>query len=79
MEMPKIMKLTETLPLRGIGRSAHYLEVKKGVWTPPVRCGCRGAGWPEPEVKILSGARIAGKSDEDMREIVSDLLEARKM
>lgn len=38
----------------------------------------RQTGWPSSEVAAINAARIAGKSDEEIRELVLKLEAARK-
>lgn len=45
--------------------------VKAGLWTRPVPIGQRSVGWPDDEVKTLCTARIAGKSEDEIRELVN--------
>jgi prophage regulatory protein len=42
-----------------------------------VKIGARAAGWPASEVQALNAARIAGKSDDEIRELVLKLEAAR--
>jgi prophage regulatory protein len=53
------------------------LRVSQGLWTKPVSLGARAVGWPSDEVDVLNAARIAGKSDDEIRELVSKLEAAR--
>jgi prophage regulatory protein len=43
-----------------------------------VPIGARAVGWPEHEVTAINAARIAGKSDAEIRELVFRLEAARK-
>lgn len=45
--------------------------------TPPVKLGERCAAWPAHEVAAINTARIAGKSDEQIRELVTQLEQQR--
>jgi len=47
----KIFRLNELLPLRGVSRSTHYLELSRGLWTRPIRLSIRSRGWPAYEVE----------------------------
>ena len=73
-----ILRLPDVLRARGRSRSAHYLDVKQHLFTQPVSIGARAVGWPEHEVSALNAARIAGKSDEEIRALVAKLEAARK-
>ena len=43
----------------------------------PVQIGQRSVGWPSDEVLAINQARIAGKSDADIRALVNQLHAAR--
>ncbi|MBU1191861.1 MAG: AlpA family phage regulatory protein [Gammaproteobacteria bacterium] len=62
----------------GYSRSMLYLLISRGLWTRPVRLGMRAVGWPSSEVASLNAARIAGKSDEEIRALVVKLEAERK-
>ncbi len=58
------------------GHRSHasiYNAIKAGLFTEPVKIGQRSVGWPDDEVKALCAARIAGLSDDQIRELVSTL------
>ena len=61
----------------GNSRSTLYLRISQGLWTRPVSLGPRAVGWPASEVAALNAARIAGKSDEEIRALVAQLHAAR--
>lgn len=73
-----ILRLPTVLRERGRSRSAHYLDMQQGLFTQPVLIGARAVGWPSQEVAALNAARIAGKSDEEIRALVVRLEAARK-
>lgn len=50
-----------------------YGLIREGLWTQPVKIGTRSSGWPEHEVKAITAARIAGLSDEQIRDLVGQL------
>ena len=57
----------------GYPRSTLYLRIAQGLWPKPVSLGARAVGWPAGEVSALNAARIAGKSDDDIRALVASL------
>jgi prophage regulatory protein len=73
-----IQRLRAVLHERGRSRSSHYLDIQQGLFTRPVQIGLRAVGWPSSEVAAINAARIAGKSDEEIRELVARLEAARK-
>jgi prophage regulatory protein len=50
-----------------------YNAIRAGLWTKPVAIGQRAVGWPDYEVRAICAARIAGQSDEQIRELVNRL------
>jgi len=73
-----ILRIPVVLRLRGRSRSGHYLDIQQGLFPHPVKIGPRAAGHPENEVEVMNNARIAGKSDEEIRALVLTLEAARK-
>ena len=57
----------------GYSRSTIYLRIAQGLWPKPVSLGARAVGWPAGEVSAVNAARIAGKSDDDIRALVASL------
>jgi prophage regulatory protein len=74
-----ILRLPVVLRKRGRSRSAHYLDIQQGLFTHPVQIGLRAVGWPDNEVDSLNEARIAGKSEVEIRSLVAKLEAARKV
>jgi len=62
----------------GYSRSTIYLRISQGLWTKPVSLGARAVGWPSHEIAALNAARIAGKSDIEIKALVVKLEAARK-
>jgi len=50
-----------------------YTSIKNGTFTKPVMIGERSVGWPDHEVKSIVVARIAGQSDDQIRDLVTRL------
>jgi prophage regulatory protein len=73
----RILRRTDVQRETGYSRSTIYLRIEQKLWPRPVRLGARAVGWPAGEVEALNLARIAGRSDNDIRELVR-LLEARR-
>lgn len=62
------------------GHRSHasiYTAIKDGLFTKPVPIGQRSVGWPDYEVKAINAARIAGKSETEIKELVNRLHEKR--
>lgn len=52
--------------------------VRAGLLTKPIQIGPRSVGWPDYEVKAINAARIAGKTDSDIRALVTCLHSKRQ-
>lgn len=61
----------------GYSRSTIYLRIAQGLFVKPVSLGARAVGFPAGEVIALNAARIAGKTDADIRALVMRLQAAR--
>jgi len=72
LRMPAVKKES------GLSRSTIYNRIADGLWTKPVSLGARAGGWPSCEVDSINAARIAGKTDEEIRVLVMKLEAARK-
>jgi prophage regulatory protein len=73
-----IPRLPAVKSATGLSRSTRHLRIANGVFTHPVSLGGRGVGWPAHKVAALNAARIAGKSDAEIRELVKKLEADRK-
>ena len=73
-----ILRLPDVKASTGLSRSTLYLRIAQGVFPHPVSLGGRAVGWPAHEVAALNAARIAGKSETEIRDLVVKLEAARK-
>ncbi len=55
-----------------------YENIKDRLLTRPVQLGKRSVGWPDYEVRAVCAARIAGKTDIEIRKLVDYLHSRRK-
>jgi prophage regulatory protein len=61
------------------GKAGHrsdasiYNAIRDGLFTTGVAIGQRAKGWPDYEVDAINAARIAGKTDDQIRELVKVL------
>jgi prophage regulatory protein len=74
----RIHRVPSTCERTGKPRSALYADIKAGTWPPGVSLGGRAVGWPEYEIDAINRARIAGQTDDEIRELVRALLRQRK-
>jgi prophage regulatory protein len=62
----------------GDSRSTIYRKIKQGLFTKPVQIGGERVAWPANEIEAINKARIAGKSDDEIKALVIEL-EASRM
>ena len=73
-----ILRLKHVKNRIGLSRSTIYLRIQEGTFPRPVNLGARAVGWPSDEVSAINAARIAGKTDEEIRSLVEKMEAARK-
>lgn len=73
----RLVRLPVVLKQTGLSRSTIYARVRDGLSPKPVPLGARAVAWPEAELEIVLWARIAGKTDDEIRRMVGDLVSAR--
>ncbi len=60
-------------------RTSIQDRVRARTLTKPVSIGRRAVAWPEHEIEAVNAAILAGKSDDELRELVAKLEAARKV
>jgi prophage regulatory protein len=73
-----ILRLPAVKAQTGDSRSTTYLRISQGLFPKPVSIGVRSVGWPSSEVVAINAARIAGQSNNQIRELVMKLESTRK-
>lgn len=73
-----ILRLAEIAHRRRVSKSTVYADIRQGLWPTLVAFGPRTRGQPDYEVDELIAARIAGRTDDEIRALVKQLLAARK-
>jgi prophage regulatory protein len=69
-----ILRLPEVKREHGHRSDASiYNAIRDGLHTTGVAIGQRAKGWPDYEVKAIISARVAGKTDAEIRELVNAL------
>lgn len=78
MNINKILRKPSVKAESGLSNSTLYLRISQGLWVKPISLGGRTVGWPASEVAALNAARIAGKTDDEIRVLVKKLEAQRK-
>lgn len=68
-----LLRLPSVLNATGYSRSSLYLLIQKKLWPKQVNLGARAVAWPASEVDALVSARIAGKSEGEIKALVAQL------
>ena len=74
LERPK--QILQRYPVR---RTKFYEDIKAGLFTPAVSLGKRSVAWPSCEIDAIIAARVSGKTEDEIRELVIQLTAARKI
>lgn len=69
-----ILRLPEVKRVLGHRADASvYNAIRAGLFTTGVSIGQRAKGWPDYEAQAIAAARVAGKSETQIRELVKAL------
>jgi prophage regulatory protein len=75
---PALQRLPDVLAARGVRRATHYRDIKRGLWTKPVKVGYRFAAWPLYETQALVAAVTGGATADQIKTLVGRLHEQRR-
>lgn len=78
MIYPEIIRLREVLIFLKISRSNLYYKIANGLWPKPINLGARAVGFLSTENEKVLAAMIAGQSEDEIKELVQNLMNARK-
>lgn len=73
----RMLRKTEVCALIGEGDSTLKNRIRKGLFTPGVALSKTLKVWPSLEVETINAARIAGKSQDEIRALVAVLMAER--
>jgi prophage regulatory protein len=74
----KIQRQPEVLEQYGFKKSTLYTRIKEGLVPPPISLGgLRAVGWIEYETQLVIAAMCAGKSQDEIKQLVINLIAQR--
>lgn len=73
-----LLRLPEVLRRRGRSHTSHYEDIEAGLFPHPVSIGKGSIAWPDYEVSAVNAARVSGKTEEEIKTLVTSLEAARK-
>ncbi len=77
MQPDQLVRESERRTFTGIPTSSWYDLVTDGLAPPAVKLTKHTSAWPFSELIALNAARIAGKSDDEIRKLVKRVVAAR--
>lgn len=75
--LPRLIKLPDVAAATALRSTSIYACIKAGTLPPPIKLTARSSAWVESEIAAINAARIAGKSDDEIRELVRELVAQR--
>ena len=73
MQTNKLTRIKEIKAQTKIPASTVYFHIREGLFPKPIKIGERMSAWLQSEVDAIMNARIAGKSEDEIKELVKQL------
>lgn len=77
-EKVKFIRINEVKAISGLKRSTLYAYISQGIFPSQIKLGERCVAWIESEILAINQARIAGKSAQEIKELVRQLIAQRQ-
>lgn len=74
----KPIRKPRALELSQLSNTTFHDRIKRGLLPASFSLGGRTVAWFEEEIQAVSSARAAGKSDDEIRQLVTKLMADRK-
>lgn len=74
----KLIKKPEVLALVGLSKSTLHLHIASGLMPPPVPIGERAVAFVQHEIQAVLAAKIAGCSRDELKQLISELVNLRQ-
>lgn len=75
---PQIYRKPHVKAIFSFADSTLYLHVSQGILPKPISLSSRARGWPASEIDAIVAARIAGRSESEIKALVVSLTAARQ-
>jgi prophage regulatory protein len=69
----KLIRLKDVISISGLKRATIYSYISKGLFPLQITLGERIVAWIETEILAVNQARIAGKTEQEIQNLVSQL------
>jgi prophage regulatory protein len=74
----ELLRRPEVVTLTARSRSSLQLDEKAGLFCPPIAIGFRAVAYLRHEVQAVIQARIEGKTPDEIKQLVFELVNQRK-
>ncbi len=74
----ELLRRPEVVTLTARSRSSLQLDEKAGLFCPPIAIGYRAVAYLRHEVQAVIQARIQGKTPDEIKQLVFELVNQRK-
>jgi prophage regulatory protein len=69
----KLIRLKDVISISGLKRATIYSYISKGIFPSQIKLGERIVAWIETEILAVNQARIAGKTEQEIQNLVNQL------
>ena len=69
----------EVLKRFGFSKSTLHNRINEGTFPPNCSIGCRAVAWISSEIDAVIAAMAAGKSDDELKALVANLVAQRQL
>jgi len=77
-QLRSFLRLRQVRAVTGMSRSWIYEAIRRGEFPAPIPLGARAVAWDSGSIADWQAARIAGRTEAEVRELVARLQAARK-
>lgn len=74
----QIIRRPDVLNMTGWSKSTLYNRINEGLFIKPISLGSKSVGFPYSEVQQIINFMVASKSQGELRQLVTDLINNRK-
>jgi len=74
----QLLRMPDVVKTIGRPKPSIYLMISRGLFPKPVHLSARVSAWPSDEVDAVVAAFVAGRSEEQIKELVKTLEQTRK-
>lgn len=75
---PQIYRKPDIKAIFSFADSTLYLHVSQGILPKPISLSSRARGWPASEIDAIVAARIAGRTEDQIKALVITMTAARQ-